>query len=102
MLSEFNHLYSVSIGNENVLQQAFKFSESLHQRVIEAEYALKSRLEKLENLQKENENDIMQMEQAIEKYSDNTTLTLQCAVISELCQLNKRFLKMETAALGEF
>lgn len=100
VLSEFNLLYSVSIGNENVIQQASKFSESLHQRVIEAEYGLKSRLEKLENRTKENESDVMQMEQAIEKYAENMTLTLQCAVISELCQLNKRFLKMETAALG--
>lgn len=100
VLSEFNLLYAVPIGNENITQQAVKFSENLHQRIIESEYALKSRLEKLEKLTKENENDIVQMEQAIEKYSENMTLTLQCAVISELCQLNKRFLKMETAALG--
>lgn len=101
VLSEFNMLYAVPIGNENMVQQALKFSENLHQRIIEAEYALKSRLEKLEKLTKENENDVLQMEQAIEKFSDSTTLTLQCAVINELCQLNKRFLKMETAALGE-
>lgn len=100
MLSEFNLLYVVSVGNESVKQQAIKFSENIHQRISEMEFSLKARVEKLEKLNNDAEIDIVQMEQAIQKMAENQTLTLQCAVINELCQLNKRFLKMETAALG--
>lgn len=100
VLSEFNLLYAVPIGNDSIAKQAVKFSKNLHQRIVEMEYSLKTRLEKLEKVTTENENDIVQMEQTIDKMSKNTDLTLQCAVISELCQLNKKFLKMETAALG--
>lgn len=99
-MSEFNLLYVVPTNNENVTKQAVTFAENLHQRIVEMEQSLKTRLEKLDKITTENENDILQMEQTIEKMSENKDLTLQCAVISELCQLNKKFLKMETAALG--
>lgn len=99
MLSELNLLYKVPINSEKI-SQAITFSESIHQRIREMEYSLQTRLEKLEKINNESENDIHQMEQTIEKISENMELTLQCAVINELCQLNKRFLKMETAALG--
>ncbi len=102
VLSEFNLLYMVSLGNEDVTQQAIKFSENMHQRIVDMEYALETRLEKLEKMSTEDDSNILQMEQTIEKMSTNSTLTLQCAVINELCQLNKRFLKMETAALGGY
>lgn len=93
-------LYVMPIGNENVIQQSVEFSGNLHQRVVEMEYSLKTRLEKLNKIKAEAEVDIAQMEQTIQKISENMSLSLQCAVINELCQLNKRFLKMETAALG--
>lgn len=102
MLSEFNLLYVVPVGNEAVKQQAIKFSENIHQRIKEMEFSLKSRTEKLEKMNSDTEIDIAQMELAIQKMAESKTLTLQCAVINELCQLNKRFLKMETAALGKW
>ena len=100
ILSEFNLLYVVPIGNEGIAQQAISFAENLNQHIVEMEYSLKMRLDKLEKSSVEGNTDISQMEQTIEVMSENMDLTLQCAVINELCQLNKRFLKMETAALG--
>ena len=88
------------IGNESITQQAVSFAENLHQHIVEMEYSLKIRLEKLGKNTSESDTDISQIEQTIEIMSENMDLTLQCAVINELCQLNKRFLKMETAALG--